>query len=389
MPAKSSKGKKACLLIPLILIGLGIFLLAASALSNLGLPQRSQVVDHLSDLEKARLSEALNLRTALGDATWPGWSEAGIPIIVYNEGYAFLIGYPDPPDGWKKVPTLEQRGGPWEQVPGDSFDGRPYYRTPITDPQKTPQSFIVLVGDQYVASLQTREYSQVNFYQQFRSELPPFLSSIVPVRLVWALLMGKTDTYIGGLEHESFHVYEAMLSPDRLDASEEMYTVMENYPFDSTRSAWKQEMDVLVKAARAATTSQATDLARQFLQLRAARRVGLSTDQVKLEQLREWEEGLAKYAELDISRRAATDPAYIPTSGISSDKNFKDYRDLPKFWENQLGQAANVTGLSGDTRFYYSGNALAILLDRLMPGWKSRLLPGGENLDDLLKEAVG
>jgi len=27
-------------------------------------------------------------------------------------------------------------------------------------------------------------------------------------------------------------------------------------------------------------------------------------------------------------------------------------------------------------------------LDRLMPGWKPRALPGGEYLDDLLREAV-
>jgi hypothetical protein len=388
MSDKPSRGKKACIYVPLILIGIIFLLVAASALSNLGLPRSSMVVDHLSNLEKAHLSEALNLRADLGDATWPGWSGTNIPIIVYNEKYAFLVGYPDPPTGWKKVPSMEQLGGPWEQVPDDAFESEPYYRTLLTDPEKTPQSFIVMVGDQYVATLQTREYSQINFYREFPKQLPPILSKLVPVRLVWSFLMGKTETYIGGLEHESFHVYEAILATGRLNASEEMYSVMDGYPFDGMESAWKQEMDVLVKAAQASTDTEARDLAKQFLELRSTRRASLSSDQVELERIREWEEGLAKYAELDLTRRAGTDEGYFPFGGISIDKDFKFYAGQEKFWTQQLQQAANVQGISGDTRFYYSGNAIAILLDRLMPGWKARALPGGEYPDVLLQEAV-
>ena len=39
-------------------------------------------------------------------------------------------------------------------------------------------------------------------------------------------------------------------------------------------------------------------------------------------------------------------------------------------------EATNTQGRSGDTRFYYSGNALAVALDHLVPGWKARALPG-------------
>jgi hypothetical protein len=388
MPAKSSQGKITCIFIPLVIFGLLVVILAVSALSNLGLPQRSSVVDHLGQLEKTRLSEVFNLRADLGDATWPGWSSVDIPIIVYNEGYAFLIGYPDPPDGWTKFPSMEQRGGPWEVVPDDSFESQPYYRTPITDPNKTPQGFTVQVGDRWVATFQTREYSQINFYKDFGQQLPPFLSAIVPVRVVWSLLMGRTEAYIAALVHESFHAYEGMLATDRFRLSEEMYSVMVNYPFDAQESAWKQEMQVLVSAAQASTDDVAADLARQFLEMRTDRRHALSTDQVQLEQLREWEEGLAKYAELDITRRAAVDQAYFPFGGISVDKDFKNYAGRDQFWSEQLLEATNVQGISGDTRFYYSGNAIAVLLDRLMPAWKDRALPGGEYLDDLLRQSL-
>ena len=387
MPAKPSKLKKSCLLIPLSLIGLIALLLAVSALSNLGLPQNSELTDHLSDLEKARLSEVIHLRTTLGDAVWPGWSQADIPLIVYNERYAFLVGYPNPPDGWLKVPSLEGRGGPWEQVPNDSFESQPYYRTPILDPNKTPEAFTVLVGDQWVATFMTREYSQIEFYRDFRQNLPPFISNLVPVRLVWSFMMGKAESYIAALEHESFHAFEGQLAVEQLNASEQMCSVEDTYPFDAIEDPWKQEMEVLLKAIQAPTDTEAIDLARQFLSLRAARRRFLNVPQINLERLREWEEGLAKYAELEITRQAEAG-GYIASGGISSDKDFKNYQGQQQFWSSQLKEAANTKGRSGDTRFYYSGNALAILLDRLMPGWKSAAIPDGAYLDDLLQDAV-
>jgi hypothetical protein len=385
---KSFPIKKACLLIPLCMTVLCLLVVAISALSNLNLPQHSTISDHLTDLEKAQLSEVLHLRTVLGDATWPGWSQADIPLIVYNEQYAFLVGYANPPAGWMKVPNRAVRGGPWEEVPGDTFEDRPYYRTPITDPQKTPEGFTVLVGDSWVATFQTREYSQVDFYRGFRSGLPQIISNLIPVRLVWTLLMGKTDTYIAALEHESFHSYEGMLAEDRLAAAENMYSVAENYPFYTMEEPWKKEMDILIRAVQASTDIESINLAREFLQLRASRRAELSLEQVDLEHLREWEEGLAKYAELNITRQAAMSDSYRPVEAMFQDKDFHDYQGLQQFWLEQLKEAKNTQGRSGDTRFYYSGNALAILLDRLMPGWKPRALPGGEYLDDLLQEGV-
>jgi hypothetical protein len=290
--------------------------------------------------------------------------------------------------GWKKVPNLEPRGGSWEEVPGDTFEGRPYHRTPITNPQKTPEGFTVLVDDRWVATFQTREYGQVDFYRGFRQNLPPFISNLVPVRLVWALLMGKTETYIAALEHESFHAYEGILAVDQLTAAERLYSVEENYPFDAMEEPWKQEMDLLVQAAQANTDTEAIDLAREFLLIRSSRRVGLNPEQISLERLREWEEGLAKYAELEITRQAGTGDDYHPVEGTLQDKDFHNYQGQQQFWFSQLKEAKNTMGRSGDTRFYYSGNALAVLLDRLMPGWKPRALPGGEYLDDLLQEAV-
>ena len=110
----------------LLLLALGLILLSVA--SNVLEPDRSSITDRLAGAEKARLAEALHLRQALGDIVWPGWSEADIPVILYNEEYAFLVRYHEPPVGWTKVPQNLFRGGSWELVPNDTFEGRVYYR---------------------------------------------------------------------------------------------------------------------------------------------------------------------------------------------------------------------------------------------------------------------
>ena len=99
---------------PLLLLVLAV---AASALSNIGLPTRSSVLDHLADVEKARVAEYLNLVAGVGSDVWPGsagrpgWGDVTIPVIVHNEAYAFLLGYPGtPPAGWVMMPRSRTAG---------------------------------------------------------------------------------------------------------------------------------------------------------------------------------------------------------------------------------------------------------------------------------------
>jgi hypothetical protein len=201
-----------------------------SALSNLNLPSHSPTVDRLNDLQKARLAEAIHLRQTLGDQVWPGWGQADIPIIVYNEQFAFIVGYPDPPTGWVKIPKNEQRGGPWELAPGEPFFGQAYYRQPLPDPQITPENFTVLVGNRWVITLQTRESLEASFYTGFPKQVPPFLRGVIPYRVVWGFLEGETEQYIQGLEHEAFHAFEGIKAADRLLAAENSSRLDSSYP---------------------------------------------------------------------------------------------------------------------------------------------------------------
>ncbi len=379
-----------CGLVLLLVIAIGIL-----AWRNRTLPTHSTSVEQLSELEKARLAEMFHLRKTLGNEVWPEWGNAVIPVIVYNEAYAFLIGYEGdtPPDGWVKVPQGEQLGGPWETVPGDTFQGQPYYRQPLANMSRTPENFTVLVGEQWVATLQTKEYSAIAFYQGFRSDLPDFLKPVFPYRLVWSFLIDSSETYISALCHEAFHAYQGHELPDRLAAAERVSPLEARYPWDdeTAKEVWRAEVDVLHQAVKATDDDEAMALARQFLAQREARRalLGMTPDLVDYERQREWLEGLAKYAELSIGVQAERAANYEPVPAIADDPEFKNYTTRERYWSRQVDEVQRMNNREGEVRFYYTGMAQGVLLDRWMSDWKARVWQDGVWLEVLLAEAVG
>jgi hypothetical protein len=362
-----------------------------SALSNLGLPRESDVVARLSAPQKTYLAEAFHLRREQGDAVWSGWSAAEIPLIVYNERYAFLVNYSgEPPVGWRTVPGGEQQGHAWKIVPEDTFEGRPYYRSVLPDSGETPQAFTVRLDDVWVASLPTREAMRIGLIAGLREDLPSPLDALVPYRLVLRLLLGTGDQYVAALLHESFHAYQGLTAPERLRDGENVLRETSDYPAREAAHVelWKEELVLLRDALRAETETEAAELTRQFLAQRDHRRAQLDVRFVRYEQHREWVEGLAKYTEMEIWRQAAITPDYAPVDALADVEAFKDYETFDRHRSQQVDQIARMASNEGDGRFYYSGMAQAVLLDRLAPGWKGQIMQDGVFLENLLREAV-
>lgn len=362
---------------------------AISALVNLGRPTQSATPGHLSMAEQARLAEFFHAHATVGDAVWPGWGAADIPVIAYNEANAFLVGLPNPADGWVKMPQDEPRGGPWEPV-GETGDGRPVHRQPLVN-DVTPQSFTVRVGDRWVASLTTMEWTQIALSNQMRADMPPIVNLVFPYDLFTRQLLSSSDQYISLVAHEAFHAYQGAAAPDRLAAAERTAIRENAYPWDDAalEEAWQAELDLLAGAV-AAPPEEAADYAREFLRLRAERRDagGLSPALVDYERQREWLEGLARYAELGIWREAAASPGYEPVPAIRDDPEFDAYAGYERRLGREIDQFGRMAGDVGDGRFYYSGYAQAVLLDRLDPGWKARAFEPGVFLEDLLAGAA-
>jgi hypothetical protein len=153
---------------------------------------------------------------------------------------------------------------------------------------------------------------------------------------------------------------------------------------------WETEIDLLAQALDASRSSDAASLSAQFLAQRDLRRQrnNLPAALVDYERQLEWEEGLAKYVEMEIWRQASLARDYRPLPELEADGDFKEYRSFQQRWRQEISQMKRQAGQEGETRFYLTGMAQATLLDRLLPGWKELALAEGVFLEDLLREAV-
>ncbi|GAB4495587.1 MAG: hypothetical protein OHK0010_32600 [Anaerolineales bacterium] len=385
------KASKTFLTILISITGLCLGALAISALSNLGLPQASTHPETLDEAELTRQSELFHLRRQVGNEVWPGWGAADLPAITYNEGYAFLLDYPgQPPVGWVKVPAGIQRGEAWQVLPGKTFQGQAIHYQPLP-PQIYPENFAVRVGERWVSSLQTREWMEIQLAQTVRADLPGFLRPIFPYRLFIGLLLGGDDKTISAAAHESFHAWQGFSTPHKFSEAESAARLDERYPWNDEplAASWKEELTLLAAMLRNDDPATLPAQARRFLELRAARRqsAGLTPELIAYEQQREWLEGLARYAELEIWRQGSL-PGYEPLPSTASLPDFNRYQGFATRWQQELDQMPRMYNDEGDGRFYYSGMAQAYLLDRLLPGWKERAFEKNIWLETLLAESV-
>lgn len=369
-----------------------ILLAVVSALYNLTLPKKSKTVAQLSMKEKSFIAEAMNLQKRMGNEVWPGWGDALIPVMVYNEKYAFLIGCPDPPEGWLKMPGREVRGTEWEVVNSDDFFGDTYYRQSLPNPEITPENFTVMVGNRWVATLQTKEYAAIAFYNGFRNELPPVLNAIFPYQLFWEAMMGIADKYIGAMTHEAFHAFQGSQVPQRLAEAESLAYLEDDYPWYEPENAngWANEINLLMESFKAESNESALQLVEQFLDERTERREksNLSAEIIHYERNREWLEGLAKYAELTIGMKALQNENYKPVNEIIGFSEFKKYKTYAKYYKQQMEEVGRAASRPAENRFYYTGMLQAVMLDRLMPDWKKEAFGEDVYLDNLLRSAV-
>lgn len=111
-----------------------------------------------------------------------------------------------------------------------------------------------------------------------------------------------------------------------------------DYPWDDPAMTEQAEMNMLVEALKAEENQQQTRLVRDFLTKRSERRqaAGIDSLMIQLEQLREWEEGLAKYTELAIWKTASNSADYQPVEELNNNPAFDHYENFEGQWEREL-----------------------------------------------------
>ncbi len=352
------------------LLGLCLLLSFVSLISNQNLPGEESF-DTLSPIEKARLLEAQHLKSTLGDQAWRGFGNADIPVIIWNRSYEFLTNYRG------AVPDS------WSEVSGDDLNGQIYDRRTADD----PQNFAVRVGDDWAASMATKQTTDRFLIDTFRDKFPAPLKQLFPYRL----LIQPSETQLGGVLHESFHVYQYQMAPERMAEAESIHKLGKEYeaPTESFQSEWKQESNLLADALEAKTETEKIALVQQFLAARETRRSKSNLDDrlVDYERWLEWEEGTAKYMEVNMLRQASDTAVYQALPAMKIDRDFKQYRKVDQRWSQELFQLRHPQS-NGEPRFYMTGLAQAFLLDELMPDWKDRYWQEGVFLEDLLRQAI-
>ena len=292
-----------------------------------------------------------------------------------------------------KVPQNDFRGGPWELVTNDLFGDEPYYRQPLPAGGEIPEAFTVKVGEQWAASMPTHEWMAISLNNQFRDGLPSFVEPVFPYKIVNNLFLRGSEGAISLLAHESFHAYQGMVAPEGLEAAETAVAGAESryrWTDPTLQASWQTELDLLATAVETEAEAEMVELAQQFLTQRARRRQesNLNQELIEYEARREWLEGLARYVELEIWRQAAGSESYEPIPAIWADPDFAGYATYDRRWSQEIDQIRRMAKDEGDGRFYYSGMAQAVLLDRLMPGWQGQVFDEGVFLEDLLETAV-
>jgi len=115
---------------------------------------------------------------------------------------------------------------------------------------------------------------------------------------------------------------------------------------------------------------------------RTALRTVLSADDDRYLAFQMWQEGVARYTELAMARRAAEHHA--PSEAFRALPNYTSYADAAVALARGIGTElrADFTSMRR-IAFYPVGAATALLLDDATPEWRARYFERGYSLDSL------
>jgi hypothetical protein len=307
--------------------------------------------------EFAEAAEAWHLLSTYGDQVWPGWGASHIPLLVRAGEFDFLTGHPAPPQEFSLLPAVTVADQPVYRHAG--------HLMPV------PAATAWQVGNVWSVAVPTREEFQ----------------QAIDAQLGKGVVQLDAANYVRAIVHEAFHAYamtiiQGDVSNFGADVDEgEMIQRLTALP--NLDKQYAAEGQALVKALQATDGPSARQAAAEFLKLRQTRRATEDEQIAAYEQMTEWVEGLARYAEVSLMRRAGA------VSNTSLGQSIK-YPVAAEVWQQFLDQladpAASPDGFRG--RYYLLGAGQAFLLDRLLPEWKTRVLKEKIALEDLLQEAV-
>ena len=306
----------------------------------------------------ARVGEAVHLLETGAPDVWVGWGDE-VPVMLLEAGNSDWL-----------TPSAAGVDG-LDVVRGLDVEGRQVYRragrlVPGIGVQELPSGFAIAMLSK------------------------PEMQALID-RTLGAGAVNLDDVqYVRWITHETFHAFEIRAMSGDLPrfgyGGDEMDMIGRLTATPGHLDGIVREGELLLAALDAEGEAATIDAVRRFLEARTARRLSGGQDVEGFERAVEWAEGLARYADTRLLQAAGS--GYTPTpefAGIGA-----RYPSPEAAWSDAVQWLADLRTVPGTLRdwYYELGAAQAYLLDRLMPGWHTRALPGGESLEALLSEAV-
>jgi len=296
--------------------------------------------DHRIEAVRSCLAEALHLCEA-GDGVWPAWSPCSVGYALRaSSGGVLLAARGDAPPRFRRV---------------DADDGQPFRlfepEDGATDAEPLRKAVTVTVPD------------------------------IVPTG------RGLEEMVIGLVESAFQRSLELTTGAGPGGWRSRLVDARERYPTLSAlnNALGNVEARALADALAERDEQAMFELATGIALVRRERRKEMDDDLIAYERERERFEGLASYAGARALARASS-RGYRPSERFARLSGRRRYRDAGVLLESRLAllRALNRRGYgANDVRFGAVGMALALLLDRLHPGWRPALEDVAQHADAL------
>lgn len=314
---------------------------------------------------------------------WPGWDASDTPIMIYMpKTQEILINHPKP------GPEFNAYSGPL------TFGKSPIFvhtgKTQIEwDGQNTSRDIFgintLIVAD----TLSNR-----------KQDIASLLENSDPVadkisELSYASLRADPYDQMALIAHEAFHVFQfrELKRPFADETSVRLYPCLSV----DNNLGLVLEAEALFEALTAENESAMIAAAKRWLAVRLERRALLPQSAITYEDANEFTEGLAKYVELklmDVLEGQKPGAALWLAQGFTGFNQKLAYREkLLKAMRANLRGEVNVNNDRFGTapvrfRLYFSGMAIAALLDQLDVDWKTKIKDPNQTLTDLAAAAL-
>lgn len=324
----------------------------------------------------AEAAEVWALIAGRDNRLWPGWDASDTPMLFYLPGEQdVLINHPRPPAGFVTY------GGPIG-FPG----GRIVVRDGAT-----------IIGSDGENTSRDIEGVRTLVVADALSNLRQRISGMGTVQSL-SFSQLATDPYdqLGLIAHEAFHVFQDRAAPTK--SANEMLLL--HYPVLSVENnvGFAQEGAALAAALRSEGGPGFSAAVARWLAVRRHRRAALPPEASEYEDGVEFSEGLAKYVEyrlLEALEDRQPGPQMWWVQGFHGYNGLAARRAalIATMLQHMRGEISVNNDPFGTAplrmRLYYSGMAIAAVLDRLSPKWKERIVQPGVSLTDLAAEAIG